>query len=134
MTIKIDSIKTILDNKVFFQDTVNSCKTKIETDSETVTVTRSSFIDKKEFERIESALSGLKYRPEAIAQTLSEKLNDQDSFEYYLILAKNSPQDKLLEALSFVDDADHRGVIRTKKAIYFISILRKWGIKTNFKS
>jgi hypothetical protein len=47
-------------------------------------------------------------------------------------LAKNNPSEKLLEALSFTNDAYVRGKIKTKKAIYFKSILDKWGLKTKF--
>lgn len=135
---KPEPIKAFLDKKRNFIDTVNSCKTKTEiqtvTDSVTVTETVPSDIpDRKEFERVDDALKKFTYQPKAIAQRLSEDLKDQESFDYYLLLAKNNSQDKLLEALSYTNDASNRGKIKTKKAVYFISIIRNWGLKTRFK-
>ena len=116
---KQEPIKAFLDNRKKIIDTVNSCKTKTEiqtvTDSVTETVP-SDIPDKKEFERVDGALKEFTYQPKAIAQRLSENLKDQESFDYYLLLAKNNSQDKLLEALSYTNDASNRGKIKTKKA------------------
>lgn len=72
------------------------------------------------------------YEPEAAAKELAKNLDDEDSFRYYLLLAKNNPIERLIEALSFVIEADTQGKIRTKKAIYFIGIIRRWGLVTKF--
>lgn len=126
---KINSIKGLIDNKVLNTDTVNSNKEFNNTvNCETV---------KEEYRDLENKsnifLDELKGKPEYVADKLSRELDDQDSLHYYLLLAKNNPPEKLFEALSYVKVASNEEKIRTKKAIYFISILKHWGLMTKFK-
>lgn len=126
---KPDSIKSLIDNKVFNTDTVNSNKEFNNTvNCETV---------KEEYRDLENRsdifLNELKGKPEYVADKLSRELDDMNSLHYYLLLAKNNPPEKLFEALSYVKIVSNEGKIRTKKAIYFISILKRWGFTTKFK-
>ncbi|MCL4384176.1 hypothetical protein M1116_01890 [Patescibacteria group bacterium] len=90
-------------------------------------------VSSKEKDSVDQLLSQFVYEPEAAAKELSTKLDDERSYRYYLLLAKNNPIDKLFEALSFVIEAENQGRIRTKKPPYFIAILKNWGLKTNFR-
>jgi hypothetical protein len=92
------------------------------------TVNSNTVIDK-----FEKFIRDNQFEPSDIAKTLAEKLEDQKSLDYYLILTKENPIGRLLEALSYVNDADQRKKIRTTKPIYFLAILRRWGLKTKFK-
>lgn len=83
--------------------------------------------------KIDEFIEQLEITPEGVAQKLAEDLGDLDSSDYYTILAKSTQPGRLLEALSYVKEAEQRGRIKTKKAIYFQGILRKWGIRTKFK-
>lgn len=71
--------------------------------------------------------------PEYVANRLAVGLDDLKSEYYFLLLAKKYDPQRLLEALSCVKAADKQGVIRTKKAIYFIGILNRWGFTTKFR-
>lgn len=83
--------------------------------------------------KIDHFLEELNITPEGVAEKLAEDLDDLESRPYYILLARNNQPGRLLEALGYVKDADKKGAIRTKKAIYFLAILRRWGIKTKFK-
>lgn len=74
-------------------------------------------------------------KPEGVGIKLSEDLSDSKSVEYFTILVKANIEKLhiLFEALAITKDADRRGVIRKTKAVYFIGILRKLGLKTKFK-
>lgn len=82
--------------------------------------------------KIEDFLGDLVFSNEDVAQTLAKTLNDNKSLSYYQILAQNYPHQRLLEALSYVKDAETRGMVRYKPA-YYMAILRKWGFKLKFK-
>lgn len=69
---------------------------------------------------------------ETIAKELATQLEDPHSLRYYQLLANENRPEKLLEALSYVKYASSQGNIRTKKATYFMGILKKWGIQTKF--
>lgn len=120
----MEHVKKILGGKLLAKTQttpVNSYKKNLPTvNSITVKDKISSFLEENEIQ------------PEGVAVTLAEKLDDMKSKDYYILLAKENPPDVLLRALSFTLDADRRGKIRTKKAIYFIGILKRWGVKTKF--
>jgi hypothetical protein len=84
-------------------------------------------------DKIEEIIEEARITPEGMGKQFSEDLDDLNSERYYTLLATENPQGRLFEALSITKDADRRGVIRTKKAIYFLAILRRWGLKTKFK-
>lgn len=83
--------------------------------------------------RIEKVIEEARITPEGIGKVLSEELDDLRSERYYILLATENSQSKLFEALSITKDADRRGIIRTKKAIYFLAILRRWKLKIKFR-
>lgn len=87
-------------------------------------------------ETIGDCLNQYIYEPEAIAKKLAEELDDKKSEVYFLLLAKNTTSpERLIEALSYVKNADSRGNIKTKnKSVYFLGILKNWGIVTKFKN
>lgn len=72
-------------------------------------------------------------RPEGVAQMLSEGLSDEKSYAYYLILAKENSASVLLQVLHLTKEAQSLNLIRKNKAVYFMGILKKRGIKTKFK-
>mgnify|MGYP001593160911 CR=1 FL=1 len=103
--------------------TVNSNNKNIDTVNNGITVA----------EKIENIIEENDIKPEGIAKFLSEELSDEKSYGYFLILAKENKGSVLLQVLHDTKDADSRGVIRRNKAVYFMGILRKKGIKTKFK-
>ncbi|MFH1088738.1 MAG: hypothetical protein V1719_02755 [Patescibacteria group bacterium] len=82
--------------------------------------------------RISDFLEGLSYSDDDIAHQLANGLGDQKSLAYYQMLAKNIPAKKLLEAFSYVKDAENRGVVKFKP-VYFQAILRNWGYPIKFR-
>lgn len=84
-------------------------------------------------EEIEKLLREKDIKPEGIAMMLSGGLADPESLGYYHILCRENDSSKLLKALSLTKEADSQGKIRSKKAVYFLGILKKWGLKTKFK-
>ena len=62
--------------------------------------------------RISVFLDGMSCSDADIAQQLANGLGDQKSLAYYQILAKNIPAGKLLEAFSYVKDAENRGAVK----------------------
>lgn len=84
-------------------------------------------------DKIEAILDEAKITPEGVGKILSEGLDDQKSERYYTILATENPRTRLFEAFSLTKDAYHRNIIRTTKAIYFMAIIRRWGLKFKFK-
>ncbi len=107
----------------------NSNSYTVNSNKEYITTVNSLYSSK-----VKKVLEELEGNPMGIALELADKLDDKESVDYYKILAMNSPVNKLFEALSFTLDAERRGRIRTKKAIYFQAILKKWGIKTKWKA
>jgi len=107
-----------VDSKSRYLSTVNSSDT-----DNSITVT----------DKIEKLLAEERITPEGIAKVLSEELDDKKSERYYILLATENSQAKLFEALSFTKDADRRGIIRRNKAVYFMAILKRWGLKTKFR-
>jgi len=85
-------------------------------------------------EEIEDLLNRRNITPEGVGKLLAEGLDDKESEAYYFLLAKENKQAKLLEAMHLTKEAYRHRKIRTKKAIYFIAILRNWGFKTKFKN
>jgi hypothetical protein len=71
--------------------------------------------------------------PEALAKYITDNTDDQKSFGYYTILAKNTNPTLIMQAIDSTIKASKRGLIRTTKAIYFMGILRKLKVKTKFK-
>lgn len=114
-------VKQILDD--YKQKTVNSNRIN------TYTVNSKTVNEDK----INKLLEELRLTVGAVAEKLAKELGDTDSLNYYITLANNNHPGRLLEALSYVKDAEIRGKITTKKAIYFQGILRNWGIQTKFK-
>ena len=84
--------------------------------------------------KVNELLEELQLEPEALAQVLADKLNDQKNIDYYILLAKNAIPTKLFEAVSITLDAERRGKIRVRKPVYFLGILRRWNIQTKFTS
>lgn len=84
-------------------------------------------------DKIEKIIEEAHLKPEGIGKILSEGLGDKKSERYYILLATENPQGKLFEALSITKDADRRRLIRINKAVYFMAILKRWGLKTKFK-
>lgn len=70
---------------------------------------------------------------EGVATHLWENLNDKESKAHYLLLAKNTPTEKLMHALALTKEAERDGRITIKKAVYFQGILKNWGIRTKFR-
>lgn len=122
------TIKQVLEEKTVNGDTVYSNKRFISTVDSKETDNSSTVTNK-----IEHLLEEARITPEGVGKELSEGLDDQKSERYYTLLATENPQSRLFEALSITKDAARRGVIRTNKAVYFIAILRRWGLKTKFK-
>ncbi len=77
-------------------------------------------------------LNEISGEPNYIADKLARELDDTKSFRYYQLLALNNDIPRLLEALSYTKMANNEGKIRIKKPVYFIGILKKWGLKTKF--
>lgn len=105
--------------------TVNSSNNTLKT----VNSTKQLTVD----EKISALLEENDLKAEYVAKILSDGLSDPSSLNYYSILAKEHSPARLLEALSITKESARDGKIRTKKAIYFLAILRKWGLKTKFK-
>ena len=115
-------VKTVLNTSKVNSITVNSNKENKKTvNSNTVN------------SRFEELFNELQGKPEAVAISLAERLDDIKSLDYYKILCKQTNLQILLNALSFVKDADAKGKIRTNKAVYFLAILRNWKIQTKFR-
>lgn len=110
--------------------TVNSKKEYIPTVNSMETVDSS---EKATWEQIEQLLADRDITPEGFAKLLADKLDDFESEAYYVLLAKNNSQGRLSQALHLTLEIAKEGKIRTKKAIYFIAILRRWGLRTKFK-
>lgn len=121
----MQDVKEIIKNHPAIQHNSNTVNSNKET-----SLTVNSNTVKSQFD---VALEKLDASPEVTAQEIAKCLGDERSIDYYTILVKNSSVSRLLEALSFTKDADHRGKIKTKKPIYFLGILKRWGIKTKFK-
>lgn len=85
------------------------------------------------YDQIESLLEEHNIKPEGVAIQLSEMLEDKDSVSYFELLIKEHGPAKLLEAAHITKDAATSGKIKTKKSIYFIGILKRWGLKTKFR-
>lgn len=83
--------------------------------------------------KVEKLLEEIGGNPEGIALSLAEKLDDNKSLIYYKLLAVNINSKKLFEALSITLDAERREKIRYTKPIYFIGILKKWGLQTKWR-
>ena len=122
----MDSLKEIIKRK-----TVNSNNKYLTTvnSKETVDTVNSKSIN----EKVQDLLDEERITPEGVAQLLAEELDDLDSLGYYILLAKENIQPRLLEAMHLTLEADKLGKIRTKKAIYYQAILRNWGFKTKFR-
>src|SRR3989344_3973443 len=84
-------------------------------------------------EKIEAVLAEFNTKPEGIALHIAQILDDEKSKDYYLLLVLNNSISRLIEAAHLTKDVALRGKIRTKKAIYFLGILRKWKFRTKFK-
>ncbi len=84
-------------------------------------------------ERIEELVEEYNTKPEGVAQLLAELLKDLDSIKYYAILVKEYSAGELLAIAHYVKDMDREGKIKTKRAIYFLGILKRKGFKTKFK-
>lgn len=108
--------------------TVNSKEGYISSVNSSTTV-NSSLIS----EKLDEVIEDMGLEPQGIAQTIAEQLDDLKSLDYYNILVKENPVGRLWEAVSITKDMYLRGRIRTKKAIYFQAIIRRWGLKTKFK-
>ena len=121
----MQDVKEIIKNHPVIQHNSNTVNSKKET-----SLTVNSNTVKSQFD---AALEKLDESPEVTAREIAKSLGDERSIDYYTILAKNSSVSRLLEALSFTRDAERRGVIRFSKPIYFLGILKRWGIKTKFK-
>lgn len=132
MTMKPEPIKTFLDNRKNFIDTVNSCKEKLNTETERVT-SNSNSIDEDRI-IIQNKFQEFLYKPEALAKELAEKLDDEKSYKFYLTLARNSNQNVLLDILACTVGAYNEGRLRRPRPIYFMSILQRKGIRTKFRS
>lgn len=85
------------------------------------------------YNTVNSITVPIKTEEESIAMDLAKKLDDEKSYKYFLLLVKSNPYHRLEEALKWTLLTDKEGKIRTKKSIYFIAILRRWGLTTNFK-
>lgn len=119
----------IKDKQLLTVNTVNSHKDVNNTVNSIPVKEGYGELDKK----TDDFLTELSDNPEYIANKLAEELDDLKSKYYFLLLAKNNNPQRLFEALSFTLAAAREGKIRTKKAIYFIYILRNWGIQTTFR-
>ena len=75
-----------------------------------------------------------KTEEEVFALELSKKLNDDKSYKYFLLLSQNNKIDRLREALAYTLLADKEGKIRVNKSVYFIAIIKRWGLRANFKN
>ena len=84
-------------------------------------------------DQVKDLISSYGLEEEGVARALAEGLGDPQSLGYFRLLANEHGGQKMLEALSFTRLAANEGVIRKKKAVYFLGILRKWGLKTKFK-
>jgi len=115
-------MKHISKTKRLAKPTVNSIKRKKPTVNSYSTNSRkiSNFIDEMGFSN------------DDLAETLANALGDQKSLKYYQLLTQNILHEKLIEALSYVKDADNRGVVKYKP-VYFQGILRNWRLPIKFK-
>ena len=119
------------------QLTVNSNKDLNTVNSnKDITNTVNSNTVKEEYRELEDKtnnyLNEICGEPNYVADKLARELEDTKSYRYYQLLATNNDIPKLLEALSYTKLAGHEGKIRIKKPVYFIGILKKWGLKTKF--
>ena len=91
---------------------------------------------KEEYRNLEKKtddlLNELQGNPEFVADKLARELDDLKSKKYYLILAKNTDVQVLLEALSCTKLADSEGKIKWKKWAYFKGILKKMNVRITF--
>lgn len=127
----MEAVSDILDT---YKKTVNSKEKDLKTvNSEQYTVDNKDLYPRG----VDSFLEELQSKPEFVAETLSTKLKDtgdNGSIPYYTMLAKNTPAQILFEALSCTLDAQNRGKIRGKMAIYFLGILRHKKVKVKFNN
>lgn len=116
-----------------FEDALKRCKNRasnsntVNSDKKIYITVNSKTVDKEI--QTENILED-----DAMAKELSEKLDDTRSLGYYKLLITNNNREKLFDALAITLDASRMGMIRSKKAIYFIGVLRKLNMKTNFKN
>lgn len=87
----------------------------------------------KKYITVNSKTVSIKTEEDVMALELAEKLGDKKSYNYFLLLAKHNSHNELREALSYTLMAEREGRIKTIKAVYFIGIIRKWGLRVNFK-
>lgn len=128
----MNSIKNILEERkqqLTDRDTVNSNKD--------INITVNRIPDKEEFWELENKtddlLIELSKKPEYLANRLAQELDDLHSERWYLLLAKNTNPQILLEALSCTLDASRTNRLKTKKAHYFRGILVNKSIQIIFK-
>lgn len=119
----MDSIGAVIKSKKVNSHTVDSKYKYIKTVNSNITVSK----------RIDAFLEDQHIEPEGVAQKLAEDLDDGKSIGYYLILVQENSSGMLLKALHLTKDASNRGKIKRNKAVYFLAILRNWGLKTKFK-
>lgn len=83
-------------------------------------------------EKIKTLLDEEKITPEGVAKLISEMLDDKKSEPYYILLVKEHGAPRLLEIAYYVKDIAQTKEIRNK-ALYFMAILKRQGIRTKFK-
>lgn len=115
-------------------NTVNSNKYK--SNSNTVNSNNSSntVSGKKSFkEEFDSLLEKYSIKPDGIAILLTELLDDAKSIDYYKILVRENPPAELLKWAHYTKELYEEGKIYRTKAIYFMSLIKKVGLRTKFK-
>lgn len=123
----MDSIAETL-KSIKLQEPVNSISKDINP-----TVNSSTNKESNLSRKISALLEAEEGNIENLSMHIAEMLDDGKSLAYYRLLLENNKQHKVLEAAHITKQASQEGKIRTKKAIYFIGILRKWGFKIRFK-
>jgi len=121
----ISQSKSLSKNRFSNSSTVNSNKIYIPTVNRTVNSNSTS-------KKILGFIKDLGYSTDDIANTLADGLGDHKSLRFYQLLAEENPHEKLLEALSYVKDADRQNRIKYKPAYYY-TIIKNWGLKVKFK-
>jgi len=114
----MNSTGEILKYKTLNRQTVNS---NINISSTVNSSTDGIYIDGNDFEN------------DAMAQELSDKLDDQKSLAYFRILAKETNHQILREVLAYVLETARAGQIKKTKARYFMFLLKVRKIRTKFK-
>lgn len=84
-----------------------------------ITSTRSSTTNVNVLQKTSLSNDDTREKAEYLASLMAERLGDQKSYRFFVLVAGVLPENVIYQLLSEADDADHRGLIKTTKGQYF---------------